>query len=94
MRLPPVSTVSIRTSKSKPPSDEKRPVAAGLFFALFLRTDELPAAARLWKRCAKRSDKQRKVGAVDPQLEAFRWHIEELCVSLFAQELKTPYPVS
>ena len=27
-------------------------------------------------------------------LLAFRWHIEELRVSLFAQELKTPYPVS
>ncbi|WP_455047099.1 DUF3418 domain-containing protein, partial [Kingella oralis] len=25
---------------------------------------------------------------------AFKWMIEELRVSLFAQELKTPYPVS
>jgi len=24
----------------------------------------------------------------------FRWQLEELRVSLFAQELKTPYPVS
>jgi ATP-dependent helicase HrpA len=27
-------------------------------------------------------------------LEAFRWMIEEYKVSLFAQELKTPYPIS
>jgi ATP-dependent helicase HrpA len=31
---------------------------------------------------------------VDPRLEAFRWQLEELRVSLYAQELKTPYPVS
>jgi hypothetical protein len=30
----------------------------------------------------------------DPRLEEFRWHLEELRVSLFAQELRTPYPVS
>jgi ATP-dependent helicase HrpA len=27
-------------------------------------------------------------------LDAFRWMIEEYKVSLFAQELKTPYPIS
>ena len=27
-------------------------------------------------------------------LSGFRWHLEELSVSLFAQELKTPYPIS
>ncbi|OGA44420.1 MAG: ATP-dependent RNA helicase HrpA [Betaproteobacteria bacterium RIFCSPLOWO2_12_FULL_62_58] len=52
------------------------------------------SVAELWKRFEERLDKQRKTGAVDPRLEAFRWHIEELRVSLFAQELKTPYPVS
>ena len=31
---------------------------------------------------------------VSDDLAAFRWMIEELRVSLFAQELKTPYPVS
>jgi hypothetical protein len=30
----------------------------------------------------------------DARLEDFRWRIEELRVSLYAQELKTPYPVS
>ena len=30
----------------------------------------------------------------DPWLEDFRWLLEELRVALFAQELKTPMPVS
>lgn len=33
-------------------------------------------------------------GAADPQLAGFGWMLEELRVSLFAQELRTPYPVS
>ena len=33
-------------------------------------------------------------GVIDNQLEEFRWLLEELRVSLFAQELKTPMPVS
>ena len=41
-----------------------------------------------------RVERQRAQGQVDPALEAFRWHLEELRVSLFAQELKTPEPVS
>lgn len=35
-----------------------------------------------------------KLGAADPQIEQFRWLLEELRVSLYAQELKTPVPVS
>jgi len=31
---------------------------------------------------------------VSDDLAAFKWMIEELRVSLFVQELKTPYPVS
>ena len=31
---------------------------------------------------------------VDPQVEQFRWLMEELRVGLFAQELRTPVPVS
>jgi ATP-dependent helicase HrpA len=38
--------------------------------------------------------RQRQGGAVDPQLEQFRWLLEELRVQLFAQELRTPVPVS
>jgi ATP-dependent helicase HrpA len=35
-----------------------------------------------------------RYGAPDPALEQFGWLLEELRVSLFAQELKTPVPVS
>jgi ATP-dependent helicase HrpA len=38
--------------------------------------------------------KQANSGAPDPRLEQFRWLLEELRVQLFAQELKTPVPVS
>src|SRR5690606_8333465 len=33
-------------------------------------------------------------GAVDAKLDEFRWLLEELRVALFAQELRTPMPVS
>jgi ATP-dependent helicase HrpA len=73
--------------------------------AMLRRFDKLPAAgdrdARhtaiiqgLEQRCQERLARHRKAGIVDPQLAEFRWHLEELRVSLFAQELKTPYPVS
>lgn len=48
----------------------------------------------LWLQYVQRLQKHRASGTADEHLEAFRWHIEELRVSLFAQELKTPYPVS
>lgn len=35
-----------------------------------------------------------KQGVSDPQVEQFRWMLEELRVQLFAQELRTPAPVS
>jgi ATP-dependent helicase HrpA len=35
-----------------------------------------------------------KAGALTPEIEQFRWLLEELRVSLFAQSLKTPVPVS
>ena len=34
------------------------------------------------------------LGALDAEFEQFGWLLEELRVSLFAQELKTPVPVS
>jgi ATP-dependent helicase HrpA len=37
---------------------------------------------------------QLKSGTRDPQLDQFRWLLEELRVQLFAQELRTPVPVS
>jgi ATP-dependent helicase HrpA len=33
-------------------------------------------------------------GVANPELEQFRWLLEELRVQLFAQELRTPAPVS
>jgi ATP-dependent RNA helicase HrpA len=48
----------------------------------------------LWQKWQLELEKQRKLGDVSPDLINFRWLIEELRVSLFAQELKTPFPVS
>ncbi len=46
------------------------------------------------RRYDERLAADRKAGRRDPALAAFRWLLEELKVSLFAQELRTPYPVS
>ena len=48
----------------------------------------------LWKNWADEVEKQRQLDKLTPELLSFRWLIEELRVSLFAQELKTPFPVS
>ncbi len=48
----------------------------------------------LEQRYQERLVRHRKAGIHDQLLDEFRWHLEELRVSLFAQELKTPYPVS
>jgi ATP-dependent helicase HrpA len=50
--------------------------------------------AQLTRRLDERVERERKAGFADPRLDEFRWHLEELRVSLFAQELRTPYPVS
>ncbi len=50
--------------------------------------------AEWWQRYEDAFDKQQKAGAVDERLPDMRWQLEELRVSLYAQELKTPYPVS
>ena len=50
--------------------------------------------AGMWKRYEERAVKLKRAGESDPRLEDFRWRIEEWRVSLFAQELRTPYPVS
>jgi ATP-dependent helicase HrpA len=50
--------------------------------------------AVLWNRYEDRAGKLRRMNEFDPRVEDFRWRVEELRVSLFAQELKTPYPVS
>jgi ATP-dependent helicase HrpA len=73
--------------------------------AVLRRFDKLAAAGErdprhtaiiqgLERRYQERLARHRKAGLNDPALAEFRWQLEELRVSLFAQELKTPYPVS
>ena len=50
--------------------------------------------ASLWANYERRAVQLAKMGTVDPQIEQFRWLLEELRVGLFAQELRTPVPVS
>ncbi len=50
--------------------------------------------ATLWNNYEARLKADRDAGRNDPKLEEFRWLIEELRISLFAQELRTPFPVS
>src|SRR5450830_334827 len=49
---------------------------------------EWAQVAAPWQRA------QKDRGAADPKMVEFRWLLEELRVSLYAQELKTPMPVS
>jgi len=50
--------------------------------------------APLWSNYERRAIQLAKMGTVDPQVEQFRWLLEELRVGLYAQELRTPVPVS
>ena len=47
-----------------------------------------PQEQRYWRLVAERKS------ATDARMQEFRWLLEELRVSFFAQELKTPQPVS
>ncbi|MEO5607595.1 MAG: DUF3418 domain-containing protein, partial [Polaromonas sp.] len=47
-----------------------------------------PQDQRYWRLVAERK------GAVDARMQELRWLLEELRVSFFAQELRTPQPVS
>ncbi len=73
--------------------------------ALNIRIDKLGhAAARdqqrlrelapFQQRWSERYQRMRESGQHDPRLEEIRWLIEELRISLFAQEVKTRVPVS
>ncbi|MBK8743282.1 MAG: ATP-dependent RNA helicase HrpA [Propionivibrio sp.] len=77
--------------------------------AMSLRLDKLKAggaegAARdarllaefspLWTNYERRAIVLAKQGVSDPEVAQFRWLLEELRVQLFAQELRTPAPVS
>jgi ATP-dependent helicase HrpA len=48
----------------------------------------------LWQDYLQRRAKHERQGITDPALEQYRWMLEELRVSLFAQEIKTAFPVS
>jgi len=48
----------------------------------------------LWQDYEARAEADRAAERSNPKLEEFRWLIEELRISLFAQELRTPFPVS
>jgi ATP-dependent helicase HrpA len=50
--------------------------------------------ARLWQTYTARTEQDRLRGVRDDKVQEFRWMLEELRVSLWAQQLKTPYPVS
>jgi ATP-dependent helicase HrpA len=74
--------------------------------ALRLRIEKQPAnpdrdgknaasVGLIWQRWQDKMNQIHQAGGlVPPALQAYRWLIEELRVSLFAQELKTPFPVS
>ncbi len=57
-------------------------------------TAALREMAPLLTAWRNRVERMKTQGQPDPALENFRWQLEELRVSLFAQELKTPEPVS
>jgi len=61
-----------------------------------LKQDKMHADAieQLWSNYATRLEALQKIQADTAPLTEFRWLIEELRVSLFAQELKTSTPVS
>ena len=48
----------------------------------------------LWQEWLSREERRRKQGLDDPELQCYRWMLEELRVSMFAQQLKTAIPVS
>ena len=71
--------------------------------AIVMRVDKLTAdSARDGQRMAEIAPLQKRwqrvvaaqKGAVDAGLDNYRWLLEELRVALFAQELRTPMPVS
>ena len=73
-----LKTITLRLEKWR--SDPDRDAA---------RMAELrPQEQRYWRLVAERK------GAVDARMQEFRWLLEELRVSFFAQELRTPQPVS
>jgi ATP-dependent helicase HrpA len=57
------------------------------------RMQEMAPLLQQWQRAEKQLRTQGKGGA-DARLDEFRWMLEELRIALFAQELRTPVPMS
>jgi ATP-dependent helicase HrpA len=73
--------------------------------AIELRLEKLPSQVQkdrvwsselsgLWVQYQNRLNKHAQEGKRDPQLELYRWWLEEYRVSLFAQQLGTKVPIS
>ncbi len=56
--------------------------------------ERLREMAPLYEKWKQRAAAAREAGRSDPRLDEIRWMLEELRVSLFAQQLGTAYPVS
>ena len=83
------------TGARTPPSPGPAPRAPGYVqvasSAPAAQRSELAATEAVRRAMVTRVARQ---GVSDPQVEQFRWMLEELRVQLFAQELRTPAPVS
>lgn len=59
-----------------------------------LDQERLEAVAEYWSRYEQQHERTRLENRIDPELETFRWLIEEYRISLFAQPLGTSVKVS
>ncbi|HLV77101.1 MAG TPA: ATP-dependent RNA helicase HrpA [Marinobacter sp.] len=78
----------------------------GVYFeAALMRLEKMPremgrereflhTMAPLWSRYTTKREQQRRQGVRDPELELYRWMLEEFRVSFFAQQLGTAMTVS
>jgi ATP-dependent helicase HrpA len=57
------------------------------------RMQEMTPLIQQYQRAEKALHVQGQ-GGNDPRMEEFRWMLEELRIALFAQELRTPVPMS
>jgi ATP-dependent helicase HrpA len=88
-RLPPVHLVHVpRYLKAMERRLDKLPSRANR------DAQAMRAMAPLVTQWQARYRREEAAGGVSPTMDDFRWRIEELRVSLFAQELKTPEPIS
>ncbi|MCG8671394.1 MAG: DUF3418 domain-containing protein, partial [Pseudomonadales bacterium] len=54
----------------------------------------IPELESWWFDYQQRSTQNQEKGTDDPELDHLRWMLEEYRISLFAQEIKTKYPIS